>query len=417
MNTQNTICLLLGFFMASALWGQEQSGVTLSGGQRQQPQLTFAWGDLHIPLQWWATPYYFKAEVELKLEEVWSLMAYPIRFYQNDRLYYLPDLQLKGTLQGQDWPLTLTDTIGGMPPFSPPPQANASAIYRAEYSASEEASSMGGQQKGYQLEYASQLAIVNELRLGDKLVFTTPPGKSAGIALTGLTIKIYNPWQEFQPRFYLPPLSYVQDDISTWQLVKLSRHPRMILRYHSEDEVALKVRDKYLDNPKYELVPIPLLRTDSRYLSDAEYVVPSKEVERVDTLVGSGAVLDPFRQEDLIVEPQLGWALSWGKVEISFSGTYVRQEEFADAVQSPLRLMRTGKPLPVLQVLLTVAPPEGPVRQYLLDGQKPETWLPLAKGFEDNVSLYLEDLVVRENDGKPRRVAVPFALYVFGPRD
>lgn len=380
---------------------------------RQQPALTMAWGDRFIPLTLWATPYYFKAEVELKQEEIWEVMSQPIRFYQNDRSFLIPGLQVKGTFKGQDWPLTLEDTTGAFAIFSPAPETGWEGSYQGSPERSEVAGPEG--QRGYKLGWNSQLTLVDDLKPGDKLIFSTPPGKSGGIVITGVTIKVYNPWAEFPPRYYLPPVYYAGDDLSSWQLVKLARHPRMVLRYHDKDPVALKVRAMYADNPKYELIPIPLFRTDSRYLSDADYVVPSSEVTRTDTLV-DGRVIDPYAVQDLIMEPQLGWALAWGKADITLSGNYVRQEEFLAGADQPLRLMRTGQPLPVLQALVTVAPPHGPVHQYLIDGQKPATWTPFARPFEENVSIYFEDIIFQEKDGKPRRLAQPFAMYVFGPR-
>jgi len=418
MNTRNILCLLPGLLMAWTLRGQVPSGTTPSAGDRQQPQLTFAWGDRYIPLQLWATPYYFKADVELKVEEIWELMNHPIRFYQNGKPYYLPGLQLKSVLQNQDWPLTLEDSAGLFLPFAPPVTDSGEGVYRVPLADAEGVAPEGSllHQKGYMLGWGSRLALVTDFHPGSKLIFTTPPGKNAGIVLTGLTIKAYNPYEQFQPRFYVPPQGYGTEDYSTWQLVKLSRHPKMLLRYHSKDPGALKVRDMYADNPRYELVPIPFFRTDTRYLSDADYVVPSAEVAGVDTLI-AGQVTDPYALEDIIVEWSMGWTLAWGEMTATTSAPYVRHEALQSSMKQPLLLMRDGQPLPVLQVLLTVAPVSGPVHQYLVNGQDTGALQSVLQVIRENVSIYFEDLVVLETNGKPRRLGVPFALHVFGPRD
>lgn len=397
-----------------ALRSQDSPGPVIQAGVRQKPNLTLAWGDRFIPLTLWATPYYFKAEVVLKQEEILELRGMPLRFYQNDRVFPIPGLQLNGIFKGKDWPLTLEDTTGSFPVFSPAPDSGWAGSYRGPAGSDSVAGPAG--QRGYRLAESSQQALVDHLMPGEQLVFATPPGKSTGIVITGLVIKAYNPWETFTPRFYLPPVYGYQDDVSTWQLVKLTRHPRMLIRYHAKDSVALKVRDMYAGNPKYQLVPIANFRTDTRYISDADYVVPFAEVERTDTLT-TGPIFDPYTLQEYALAPHAGGALAWGKADIALSGSYLKQEEFLAGLDHPLRLVYSGQTLPILQALVTVAPPNGPVHQYLIDARKPESWKPFVRASNDNLSIYFEDIVLQEKDGMPRRLPQPFAMYVFGPRE
>lgn len=409
-------CIFLVTFIAMTWWQLPLPGQPGHNPGGKDNKLTMAWGEYHIPLHLWSPPYYFRAEIELPLEEIFRLMHEPIRFFQNGKPYYLRGLLARSVLQGDPLPFGLVDSTGAFPVFDPEPDSFTGGFYRSGnpmIPAGQE--SVLAQQTVFFLDVPTKFALANNLKMGDKITFYTPAKKSTGIVLSSLVIKVHNPWENFRPRYRVEPMIDRGEDYSDWQVVDQSRWPSKMFRYNPQAPDIDRIKDKYATLPRYELVPIPGFRTDSRFVGDEDLVVPVGDVAAVDTLLSDPPV-DPFRVGDMIVSWRMGIFLVWDSLRVDPAGLFVRREEFLAATSHPLIFEKERKPLTILQARVSVVPPQGEIRQYLIDGRQPGILADLVNRIPENVTLYWEDMIILDSDGQQRRLWVPFTLHVFGPR-
>lgn len=409
-------CFILFLSFWAPLTSMAQERENLLEQKKATQKLTFAWGDIYIPLELWGLPASYKAEVTLPLETVINILQEPIRFYQNDKPYFLNDLIGRSTISSREHRVMMFyDTTGAFPKYVSNPVSDKGGVWvpaPPDPLSGDIVLEDFEQQKVYLLSYETKVALANNLRMGDRITFTTP-AKNAGIFLSALTIKILNPWEEFTPRFYVTPVDFALPDTAAWQIIHLSTLPHKLLRFDPEDPSGMKVQKAYEGNVKYRLLPMKGFRTANRYWSDEDYIVkPLMEITPVSLIEKP---IDPFEIQEYIMVMNMGWVFKWGEIETDVvKKIFLKPEEYAASYQKPLTVLERRNAMQVIQARVTIAPVEGDLAQYIIDGTKPDSWKEIFAPCKGNTSFYFEDIIVRHANGQLYRLPVPFAVHVFG---
>lgn len=363
-----------------------------------------AWGDVVMPLKLWAEPRYFKGELTVSLEQARAMLSEPVRFYVNGRPIYFDDLRFSALQKPTSSKPVLRDSTGMFPGF--PGTVDSAGIYP------------GSGRDGMMEQRVSFInpgeldILLGFLKPGDVFQFTTSKNRQQGIVLSGVALRVYNEFEEFTPRYYVPPPSYAPTDTVRWQQVRVPGRNKDMIRFDPSAAVAAKIRSGYSDSSRYELIPLPGFVSGEMFVDEALRVVPLQDLEGRDTLVKE-SVLDRYRIPEVFIRWSENWTLIWGVMEAYPKGPYVKRDTFNAESVKPLFLRRAGKDLPIVQLSLSVVPVKGAPRQYLVDGRDPAGFRDVLLAVPPRTTLYFEDLIVQDGDGEQRSVPLTFQLNVW----
>lgn len=366
--------------------------------------VVLAWGDVVIPLKLWAEPRYFKGEVTISLEQAKAMLSEPVRFYVNGRPHHFDDLRFAALQKPQPSKPVLLDSMG---------------LFRGAPGKTDSAGVFPGNGRDNMAEQRVAILPPSDLDLllgflkpGDVFQFTTSKNRQQGIVLSGVAVRVYNEFEEFTPRYYVPPPSYAPTDTVRWQQVRIPGRKREIVRFDPDAPVAAKIRSGFADSTRYELIPLPGFVSGEIFVDESLRVVPVQELAGRDTLL-TGKVIDRFRVQEVFIRMSENWTLVWGDMQAYAKGPYVKRDSFRIASEKPIYLQRSGKDLPIVQMALSVVPLKGEPRQYLVNGQDPARFREVLLGMPGNSTLYFEDVIVKDGDGQLRWVPLTFQLNVW----
>jgi hypothetical protein len=348
--------------------------------------LKLIWGDIVLPLKLWRAPNYFRGEMEVQLEEALASLDQPMYFERFGRPYFIPGVRATvGTQRGNI--IVMFEEVEGAIADSP-------------------------ETKAYRLPAAMREQLSNGLAKGEAFTFLTT-SKSGGIHFSGVKMEIYSPYKEFPLRYHFQPQYVEEGTMSPWQLVKINRLPKQVLRFDPEDSSTDKIRSIYSDTNKYRLLPLSGFRAHDHYIDDGDYIVPPAHVKRVDTLSAS-PVIEPFECYDMMMSAMDDWAIEWGTMKSQRQGIYIPPDEFRESIRQPIMLSSISrKMLPVIQARISLVPSDTtPVTQVIVDGRDPSVWLALFDELPANTSLFFEDVIIEEK-GVPKRVKLAFLLNIW----
>lgn len=396
---------------ATALWSslswqslQAQETPPVARQEEAYRSVVLAWGDVVIPLKLWAEPRYFKGEVTISLEQARAMLSEPVRFYVNGRPHYFDDLRFAALQKPQPSKPVLLDTTAVF--AGAPAKTDTAGVFPGNGRESMQQQRVG-------ILPASDLDILlGFLKPGDVFQFTTGKNRQQGIVLSGVAVKVYNEFEEFTPRYYVPPPSYAPTDTVRWQQVRIPGQRRELVRFDPEAMVAAKIRSGFADSSRYELIPLQGFVSGEIFVDESLRVVPVQELASRDTLL-TGKVIDRFRVQEVFIRMSENWTLVWGGMQAYAKGPYVKRDSFLMASEKPIVLQRSGKDLPVMQMAFSVVPQKGEPRQYLVNGQDPAVFRKVLLEMPANTTLYFEDVIIRDGDGVLRLVPLTFQLNVW----
>jgi hypothetical protein len=376
----------------------------------EQKTVEMVWGDLKLPLTATASSTYFKVKKEITREEAMKLITQPIQFLLNGKPYFLSGL-IASTNARKSALTAPNDTVV----VGAKPKANKDTEQQEVRTSSQPL--IGGllldslvDQKKYIFNIETQKDLLAFLKEGNRITFGTSRNRPG--LMVNIDIDIFDPYELFRPRYYVPPMSYIKPDISPWQWASVPGRKKGIVRYDPNHATHVKIIAAYSNEEKYELIPIPGFQTGAHYVGEEDFIVPLKDVSSKDTLRKS-PVLDAYKGYDMITEMSVGWSIQWGSVEVGHKGKYCKPEEFNVANLEKMMVKRGQQLLPIEQVLITITQKEGNVSQYLISGQEPEVWQTIFQNLPPSTSIYFEEIIVREADEKLYRVQIPFILNVW----
>lgn len=382
------VLLFLYFVTCFSIPVQLPAQIEISQREREAEDmnLKLIWGDIVLPIKLWRAPNYFRGEMEVQLEQALAVLDQPLYFERFGRPHFIPSVRATvGTQRGNI--IVMLEEVEDAIPDSPGTKA-------------------------YKIPRSMLEQLRSGLAKGEEFTFLTTSA-SGGIHFSGVKINIYSPYKEFPMRYHFDPQFVEQGDASSWQLVKLARLPKQIIRFDPDDESTQKIQSIYSDPAKYRQLPLPGFRAHDHYVDDGDYIVPSAHVKRVDTLTQE-KVIEPFECFDMILNPMDDWAIEWGTMKSQRQGIYIPPDEFRESIQHPILLTSiTRKHLPVLQARISLVPSDtSPVTQVIVDGRNPASWLELFQNLPANTSLFFEDVLVEE-EGGPKRVKLAFLFNIW----
>ncbi|MCF8237159.1 MAG: hypothetical protein K9I85_03320 [Saprospiraceae bacterium] len=387
------VILLVG---GSIVSGWSQGKPENSGYATKEMALSFGWGDVFEPLEMWAAPYYFRGEITIKKEQLPELLQSPIQFYANGKLFWIRGLDIRAIVSSENQSVQTSDTTGRFPIRIPNPMgSNHVAV---DSFADQRAHMFTLETQGYLLEHMVE---------GDYFTFSNYSERSSGVVINSLTVKIENPWEEFSARFSIPYIKGGSDDISSWQIVNIKGN-KQFLRYDPSDSTNMKVRGIYSDPSKYGQRRIPAFRSLNRYISDNDLIVPPSQVSRCDTLVQK--MLDPYDRQDLIVDQNMKWTLHWGTLEGTYTGKFVKPNEFYGHLDAPMTMQFDDTVLPIHQAKVSMVPVKGEIEQVIIDGRYPDQWISRMNQVPSKTSIYFDEIIVEDQDGLIKLLPLQFLI-------
>lgn len=370
----------------------------------QYRSVVLAWGDVVLPLSLWAEPRYFKGEITISLEQARAMLSEPIRFYVNGRPHHFNDIRFAALQKPQPSKPVLLDSMGLFPGF--PEGSDSAGVYPGN------GRSAMVEQRVVYLPPSDVDILLGFLGPGDVFQFTTSKNRQLGIVLSGVAVRVYNEFEEFTPRYYVPPPSYAPMDTVRWQQIRIPGRKREVVRFDPEAPVAAKIVAGFSDSSRYELIPLKGFVSGEIFVDESLRVVPLQDLASMDTLL-SEPVIDRLRIGEVFIRMSENWTLGWGDMQAYAKGPYVKRDTFRAQIERPLSLQRAGKKLPVVQMSLSVVPQKGAPRQYLVSGQDTDRFRKILLDMPANSTLYFEDVIVRDGDGVLRSVPLTFQLNVW----
>lgn len=364
------------------------------GYQTKSIAMTFRWGEIEHPMELWASPAYFRGDVEIRKDQLPGLLQSPIQFFRNGKPIWINGMSVNSMISREQEMISIRDTTGRFPARIPNPMGSSQVTVDSFQ-----------EQRALMLTLESQQYLLDHMSEGDYFSFNNYGDRSSGMVINTMTVRIANPWEEFKARYAIPYLKWGKDDYASWQLIQHKGHKQR-LRFDPSDTTNLKIRRIYQDTAKYEWVPVPSFRTAVRYLSDADLIVPPAAVDRIDTL--AAAVLDPYQFEDVLVDYNQAWTVQWGDLKASFTGDYVKPDQYYGRLGVPMNIRRDNDLLPIRQARVSLVPVKGPIEQVILDGRNPDLWRQRMESVPSRTSIYFDEILVEDADGRLKLLPLQF---------
>lgn len=365
-----------------------------SGYPTNDMSITFQWGDLSYELERWATPYYYKGEVNIPKDQLPALLQSPMQFFKNGKPFWIKGLDVQAIVNKENHAVMTQDTTGRFP-----------ARFMHAMGSKHVALDSFMEQRALMFTIETQRYLLENMVEGDHFAFSNFVDRSSGLVINSLNVTIENPWKEFTPRFFIAYVKYDLDDLASWQLVNL-QGKKQILRYDPMDTMNLKIRKIYADPEKYIQVPINAFRTVNRYVSETDYVVPPSKAETIDTILQP--FLDPFDRLDLLTDPTSILSIHWGEIVANNSGYYYKPDEFYGKTNAPMEVHIDDKVLSIRQVRISIVPVQGPIEQLFLDGRYPEKWADRLNQIPSKSSIYFDEIIVDDISGQVKLLPLQF---------
>lgn len=385
--------VLIGF---ATVIGVAQQPPADRGYQTRSIELTFRWGEIEYPMELWASPAYFRGEVEVSKDQLPGLLQSPIQFFRNGKPIWINGMSVKGVVSKEQEMIAIQDTTGRFPARIPNPMGSDQVVVDSFQ-----------EQRALMLTLESQQYLLEHMSEGDYFSFNNFSDRSSGLVINTMTVSIANPWEEFKARFPIPYLKWSKDDYATWQLLQ-QKGGKQRLRFDPTDTTNLKIRQIYQDTAKYDWVPIIGFKTPTRYVSDADRVVPPSQVARVDTIVFD--MLDPYRFQEILVDYNRSWLVQWGIIRASFTGDYVKPDLYYGKRNVSMVVRMDDEEMAIRQVRVSMVPVKGPIEQVILDGRYPDQWAERMESVPSKTSIYFDEILVEDSDGQTRLLPLQFLV-------
>lgn len=264
-------------------------------------QYVLKWGTFFIPLELYASPDYYKAKLEIEVEQLIDLVEYPIEVYRNDQK--LPSHEVERLVN---------------------------LIYFESDDLSIQNISNFTQEGEIKLRQNGLDRVKNIVRPGLHLTLN---GIIAGVNLNGMEIEVIDPDGP-----YIPPITvdrnrqYSGEEFS-FQVIQGVGDQKTVIKIDSSVESTREILSMYKDDSKYEIIHLPGFKTTRRLLTP-----DMKSLESKPKRLGDDYVDIKYLSERLLTKDD-HFFMKWGRMmAIPSSGNY-SSKEFKYSGRWPIQLM------------------------------------------------------------------------------